>query len=72
MIIATSPHNPNLQHIGLVHEIHLDVYGHQRNVLIEWSTLPPRNYKPEHGYCGNNIHNMRSEFEIIRDGVSIP
>jgi hypothetical protein len=71
VVIVTSCHNSNLQHMGMVYEIHLDKYGHQRNVLIEWSTLSPRDYQPEHGYGGINIHNIRDKFEVIRNGKSI-
>jgi hypothetical protein len=59
------------QHAGLVTEIHLDKYGHQRNVLIEWSTRPPPDYNEGWGYAGVNIHNQRSIFDVIRNGVEI-
>ncbi len=65
-------HNKSKKHVGIVLDIHLDNWGHQRNVLIEWSTDPPRQYNEKHGYAGVNIHNCRSEFDVIRKGVSIP
>ncbi len=57
--------------IGLVREIQLDRFGHQRSVFIEWTTEPPPDYNQKHGYAGVNIHNIRSEFDVIRDGVYI-
>lgn len=57
--------------IGLVREIHLDRWGHARNVLIEWTTDTPPDYHYKHGYCGTNIHNIRNEFDVIRDGIYI-
>jgi len=60
------------QYVGIVYEIRLDKWGHQNNVFVRWQIDPPRNYNPHYGYAGTNIHNLRSEFEIIRNGVSIP
>jgi hypothetical protein len=60
------------KHIGYVSEIRCDRWGHQQNVLIEWSTNEPYSYREEIGYNGNNIHNLRREFTIIRDGIEIP
>lgn len=59
------------QHAGLVAEIHLDKWGHQKNILIEWSTSPPIGYRDGIGYAGVNIHNQRSLFDVIRNGVEI-
>ena len=63
--------NKKKKHVGIVREIARDSYGHQKHVLIEWSSEPPINYREEYGYSGTNIHNIRDEFEIIRNGVSI-
>ena len=59
------------KHVGLVRDIKLDSYGHQRNVYIEWSGNPPAGYNEKHGYCGNNIHNIRERYDVVRDGASI-
>jgi len=59
------------KHIGVVREINLDSYGHQQHVLIEWSTDQPIHYREDLGYNGTNIHNLRSEFTVIRDGEII-
>tara|TARA_R110002060_G_scaffold15376_6_gene21446 strand:- start:689 stop:949 length:261 start_codon:yes stop_codon:yes gene_type:complete len=60
---------------GMVYDILLDNWGHQRNVFVHWMTdIPDQGggyYNQEHGYCGVNIHNLRSVFKIIRDGVEI-
>ena len=71
LIIKTCQHR-GTKHMGLVREIQLDSWGHQRCVLIEWSAGAPQGYQEEYGYGGTNIHNLRSEFEIIRGGESIP
>ena len=70
MIIETCPHRNN-KHVGLVREINIDSYGHQRNVYIEWSGESPQLYNSEHGYAGVNIHNIRSRFDVIRNGINI-
>jgi hypothetical protein len=57
------------QYYGLVRDIHLDTWGHQRNVYIEWSSGIPRGYRKEHGYAGVNIHNVRRRYKVIRHGV---
>ena len=59
------------KHVGFVREIQRDCYGHQKHVLIEWSSTPPINYLEEYGYNGTNIHNIRSEFTIVREGKII-
>jgi len=71
MIVKTCRHT-GLKHVGIVHDIKRDSYGHQKNVLITWSENPPMYYLEEHGYSGTNIHNIRDEFEVIRAGMRIP
>ena len=60
------------RYVGVVYEIRLDKWGHQNNVFVSWQQDIAPNYNREHGYCGVNIHNLRSEFKIIRKGVNIP
>ncbi len=62
----------NDKHIGLVRDIKLDKWGHQRSVFIEWSGDVPRDYNPEYGYAGVNIHNCRRDFKVLRNGDFIP
>jgi len=57
--------------IGIIHNIMLDKWGHQKNVWVQWADARPSNYNPIHGYSGMNIHNLRSEFDIVRNGISI-
>ena len=59
------------KHYGVVWDIRLDKWGHQRSVLIEWTNGTPTDYKERWGYAGVNIHNLREEYEVIRDGVSV-
>ena len=62
----------NMKYVGVVYEIRLDKWGHQNNVFVSWQQDIAPNYNREHGYCGVNIHNLRSEFKVIRNGVNIP
>ena len=64
-------HKVNANFIGLVTEIHLDKWGLQRNVFIEWSTSPPLDYRADVGYHGSNICSQRSLFDVIRNGAEI-
>ena len=57
------------KYVGIVTEIHLDKYGHHRNVMIEWSQSSPPEYNEAWGYCGTNIHNLYSRFSIVRHGI---
>lgn len=41
------------------------------SVKIHWHGPPPRDYNQTYGYPPTNIHNLRDEFVIIRDGVEI-
>ena len=58
-------------YIGIVYNIEYDKWGHQDKVLVQWSGVVPPNYNHKHGYAGTSIHNLRSEFQVIRDGVNI-
>jgi len=60
------------KYVGVVYEIRLDKWGHQNNVFVAWQDAPAPNYNRVHGYCGMNIHNLRSEFRVVRNGVDIP
>jgi len=59
------------EYVGIVVEIELDSYGHQRNVHIHWSISAPDNYNDRHGHSGINIHNIRSRFRVFRHGIEI-
>lgn len=61
----------DVKHFGIIKDIKLDRWGHQRNVMIAWADEVPFDYQEKHGYAGVNIHNLRHEYEIIRDGVII-
>ncbi len=58
-------------HIGIVRKIVLDKWQHQKNVFVVWQGDKAPNYNTEHGYCGVNIHNLRSEFRVFRNGEEI-
>ena len=59
-------------YIGIVYKIEHDEYCHPHRVHVQWSGDVPPNYNPHHGYAGTNIHNLRSEFKVIRNGINIP
>ena len=59
------------EYTGIVYKIELNKWGHQEKVHVQWSGGVPPNYNRKHGYAGTSIHNLRSEFTVIRDGVSI-
>ena len=61
----------NDKYYGLVRDIEIDKWGHQRCVRIEWSGVTPRDYNPDYGYAGVNIHNCRNDFRVFRDGEEI-
>ena len=58
--------------VGTIYKIVLDKWGHQNNVFVAWQGEAAPNYNHQHGYAGMNIHNLRSEFKVIRNGVNIP
>ena len=57
--------------VGVVHMIAPDRDGEKRDVFITWQGEGPISYNREHGYCALNIHNLRSTYKVIRDGVEI-
>ena len=59
-------------YVGVVRKIVLDRWQHQKNVFVVWQGDVAPNYNREHGYSGVNIHNLRSEFRVIRKGIDIP
>jgi len=73
MIIKyTGGHALRRSHIGLVHGFKKGKWSGQNEIaFITWSTDPPPDYNKEYGYYCVNIHNLRSEFTVIRNGVSI-
>jgi hypothetical protein len=72
LLVVTPHHLGVCRYVGTVYEIRLDKWGHQNNVLVAWQGDIAPNYNRLHGYSGTNIHNLRSEFRVIRNGVDIP
>ncbi len=58
--------------VGIVYEILHDKWGHANKVRIQWSNGFPPGYNEHYGYMGVNIHNLRHEFDVVRNGVNIP
>ena len=66
-ILITKDKVTKKQHIGMVCNITL-INGF-RSVFVYWNNNgKPRNYNERHGYLSTNIHNLRSEFTIMRKG----
>ena len=55
----------------LVYEIERDRFAGSARVYIQWSGKEPSAYNRVHGYASSNIHNLRSEFQVIRQGAEI-
>ena len=62
----------DMKYVGMVYKIILDKWGHKNEVFVSWQGDAAPNYNRVHGYCGMNIHNLRSEFRVVRNGVDIP
>jgi len=73
VIIKRTGGNVFRRHVGLVYGFHKGEWSaRDESAFIMWSTDPPLDYNKEYGYYCTNIHNLRNEFEVIRNGVSIP
>ena len=70
VIVESCPYSKK-DHPGVVYEIGLDRWGHQRHVFIHWADDTPIDYSTKHGYHGVNIHNCRGRFTVIRSGVAV-
>jgi hypothetical protein len=57
--------------VGIVSKIDYDRFDHANNVFVQWQTHRPDTYNDGYGLSGLNIHNMRHEFKVIREGVEI-
>ena len=69
---STSRPLTGVKYVGMVYKIVFDKWGHKNNVFVSWQQDIAPNYNRKHGYCGANIHNLRSEFRVVRNGVDIP
>ena len=67
MIIETCP-DTGTRHVGLVREIQLDGWGHQKNVLISWTGAPPRLYQEKYGYAGVNSTMSGTDMRLFEMG----
>ena len=47
--------------IGVVYKVESD-----KRVWIHWSGKRPPTYNPQSGYLAVNIHNLRSNFELVK------
>ena len=50
-----------LRWIGVVYEVESD-----ERVWIRWCGPRPPNYNMKYGYLAVNIHNLRSNFEVVK------
>ena len=56
---------------GMVSRVTLDKWSHQDGVYVIWQTKKPWDYGEDRGYAGVNIHNLRRNFRIFREGKEI-
>ena len=56
---------PKKSYEGVVYDIK------KGSVKLMWSGDVPPNYNPKFGYLSVNIHNLRHEFKIIRNGAEV-
>jgi hypothetical protein len=52
---------------GIIYEIKDNKHGF-RSVFIYWGSDDPKDYDEKYGYSSTNVHNLRSEFTIMRKG----
>jgi len=73
LIVHKNPRTGEARRFGLVHKIKKDKHGHE-SVFIEWTDGlgEDSTWREDHGYSSSNIHNLRKEWVVIRDGVNIP
>jgi hypothetical protein len=69
---TSRPLKSDVKHVGMIYKIVFDKWGHKNEVFVVWQGDPAPNYNRARGYCGMNIHNLRSEFRVVRNGVDIP
>ncbi len=63
------PGQDDEEFLGIIYDI--DKEKGRNKVLVQWSDKVPPNYNSMYGYNGTNIHNLRHEFKIIRDGKEV-
>jgi hypothetical protein len=51
--------------IGVVYDIKYDKYG-TGTAFIAWTPKDPPNYQKSYGYGCTNIHNIRSQYDVIK------
>ena len=56
---------------GMVSRITKDKWGHNDSAFVVWQTLKPSDYSSENGYACVNIHNLRGNYRLFRDGEEI-
>jgi len=61
----------NQVYTGIVYKIECDADYGPNKVFVQWSGSQDPGYNIKHGYSGMNIHNLRSKFKVIRNGIDI-
>ena len=67
LIVRKYEHYDRESSTGIVVEIKRNRYAHG-DVFIHWFDDEPHDYQERHGYSETNLHNLRSAFDIYRDG----
>ena len=56
---------------GIVNRVTQDKWGHSDSAFVVWQTSKPWDYGDDRGYGCINIHNLRSNYRLFRDGKEI-
>ena len=65
MIFEKESRSTKPKWIGIVYNIKLDKYGHGK-AFLKWTPEDPPQYDRQYGYACINIHNLFSQFDVIK------
>lgn len=57
--------------VGVVDRVEYDRFIHGNHVHVHWQSRSPSHYSHKYGFASINIHNMRHEFKVIREGIEV-
>jgi len=55
----------NIRHVGVVHKIVRNKWGH-KTAFLTWTPKAPPHYSNHHGMAGVNIHNLRRDYDVFK------
>ena len=56
---------------GMVSRVTKDKWGHHDSAFVVWQTRQSPDYSRKYGYSSVNIHNLRGNYRLFRDGEEI-